>query len=178
MIDPKFNELPDETETGIKKPVPTGLADENRPERTAARTGLSINDTIAGDASLSVGGRGADTSGVRAGSGAGAGSSFVTPGARGESPAPNVRPGPAGSGATPLSDAATEQTATQNDAEDTLIRSASEEDSLSADEVASHAYQCWHERGCPVRSSEEDWHRAERELRERRRITKSSTATA
>ena len=75
MIDPKFNELPDETETGVKKAVPTGSADENRPERTA-RTGLSINDTIAGDASLSVGGRGADTSGVRAGSGARGGKLF------------------------------------------------------------------------------------------------------
>lgn len=33
--------------------------------------------------------------------------------------------------------------------------------------VAELAYRYWQERGCPIGSPEEDWYRAERELRDR-----------
>jgi hypothetical protein len=65
---------------------------------------LSINETVARDANLSVGSRGADTSGVESGAGAGAGLTQETPAAPGESPAPNVEQGPRGSGMTPRGD--------------------------------------------------------------------------
>ena len=72
MIDPKLNEIPVDTEP---------LTEEERQARiraTPAR-GLSINDTIAHDANLSIGGRGVDTSGVSAGAGSGADSTGTTP---------------------------------------------------------------------------------------------------
>ncbi len=75
MIDPKFNELPDKAKTGSGKLSETDLAEEETPTQTRApRPGLSVNDTIAADANLSVGGRGVNTSGVSSGAGAGAGS--------------------------------------------------------------------------------------------------------
>jgi hypothetical protein len=51
------------------------------------------------------------------------------------------------------------------------------EDRVADHEVAERAYCCWHERGCPQGSPEEDWHRAERELREERR-RRSAAASA
>lgn len=108
MIDPKFNEIPPDTE----------LAEENLTEeerairrREPAPRGLSINDTIARDANLSVGSRGVDTSGAAAGAGAGAGSTFVTPGDN-DSPAPEIVPGQRGTGMTPLADAPSGKTST------------------------------------------------------------------
>ncbi len=200
MIDPKFNEL-EETEPG-KKSLNTGLSQETDAS-AKPRPGLSINDTIAADANLSVGSRGTDTSGVRAGAGAGAGSSFVTPAATGESPAPGVVPGPRGSGITTLSSADPEQIPTQGgqsysvtpasplsgqetsrSGQETPFSSQEtsvvEEDfyELSNDEIAAHAYHCWLERGSPSGSSDEDWHRAERELRERARRPKTASAGA
>ncbi|MBV9267076.1 MAG: DUF2934 domain-containing protein [Acidobacteriaceae bacterium] len=162
MIDPKFNELPDTARPGSE----TDTLSQTKP-----RSGLSINDTIAADANLSVGSRGTDVSGVRAGAGAGAGSTYVTPASRGESPAPNVVPDARGSGMTPLSDTAPGQTPTRH-------LSPEETRSLTHEEIASHAYRCWHQRGCPEGSPEEDWHRAERELRERHATPKTSSATA
>lgn len=182
MIDPKFNEIPETPETAAKKVTPTGRVGEQTAAHTGAspRQGLSINDTIAADANLSVGGRGADTSGARSGAGAGAGSSFVTPGTLGESPAPRVAPGPTGSGSTPLSDAATEQTPTPltSPVTSSELGSSAESSNFSSDDVAAHAYRIWVERGSPHGSPEEDWHRAEREIRERAGIPKSSAATA
>lgn len=35
------------------------------------------------------------------------------------------------------------------------------------EEIARLAYRSWQERGCPIGSPEEDWYRAERELRQR-----------
>jgi hypothetical protein len=137
----------------------------------AARRGLSINDTIAADANLSVGARGTDTSGVRAGAGAGAGGASVTPASPGESPAPNVVPNPGGSGTTPLSTGAVNQAGGPPDL-------AGDSAHPSREEIAAQAYQCWHERGCPEGSPEEDWYRAERELRERRQREKSVPAVA
>ncbi|MDQ2710795.1 MAG: DUF2934 domain-containing protein [Acidobacteriota bacterium] len=187
MIDPKFNEL-DETETG-KKPLNTGLSQDTAAS-AKPRPGLSINDTIAADANLSVGSRGTDTSGVRAGAGAGAGSTFVTPGSAGESPAPSVVPGPRGSGITTLSSADPEQIPTQGGQSYSVTpassissqeTSGSSEESYepSNDEIAAHAYHCWLERGSPATgSSQEDWHRAERELRERARARRPKTSSA
>jgi hypothetical protein len=103
------------------------------------RSGLSINDTIAANANLSVGAKGVDTSGVEAGAGAGAGSTYVTPGAAGSSPAPNIVP---------------------------RSRLAAEEASVaSREEIAARAYQRWCQRGCPEGSPNVDWHAAEEELR-------------
>ena len=70
MIDPKLNKLPVEKADDLED---TELSPEERAERLRRPQGLSINDTIAGGANLSVGSRGVDTSGVKSGSGAGAG---------------------------------------------------------------------------------------------------------
>lgn len=182
MIDPKFDDLPDKTKTGTGNLPQTGLEEEETHTRTRApHPGLSVNDTVAADANLSVGGRGVNTSGVRSGAGAGAGTSYVTPGSRGETPAAKVVPGQTGSGTTPLSDISPGQRPTQQTSPDEYSSDASSgagNSDLSHGEIASHAYRCWHERGCPVGSSEEDWHRAEQELRQRRRNPQTSSATA
>lgn len=34
--------------------------------------------------------------------------------------------------------------------------------------IAARAYECWKERGCPVGSDQEDWFRAEQELKSQR----------
>lgn len=189
MIDPKFNEIDDTNQTGLKKTTETGLT-EDTSAADKPRRGLSINDTIAADANLSVGSRGADTSGVRAGVGAGAGSTYVTPGSSG-SPAPTVVPGARGSGSTPLSTANPEQIPTMDEDQPHATTPPSgntassdagsgSEDSyaLTSEEISAHAYRCWVERGSPHGSAEEDWHRAERELRERARNPKASSASA
>jgi hypothetical protein len=155
MTDPKLNELADEI-----KPEARDVRNETASRAAAPRSGLSVNDTIAGDVNLSVGGRGVDTSGVRAGAGAGAGSTHLSP-AHNNSPAPAIEAGPTGSGTTPLS---------QNVSGDSQR--------LSHDEIARHAYRCWLERGCPEGSAEEDWHRAERELAGPLSTPRSSVATA
>ena len=31
--------------------------------------------------------------------------------------------------------------------------------------IAARAYECWQERGCPIGSDQEDWFRAEKELK-------------
>ena len=105
MIDPKFNEIP--------VPESQTSSEEERQARLNAHPvrGLSINDTIARDASLSVGSRGVDTSGVSAGAGAGAGSTMITP-TTSDSPAPQVVPGNRGTGTSPLADAASGKTST------------------------------------------------------------------
>ncbi len=195
MIDPKLNEIPANTKTGRNDLSDGSSATANTATGAKPRAGLSINDTIASDANLSVGSRGVDTSGVRAGTGAGDGGTFVTPGSAGESPAPHIVPGARGSGMTALSNTATGQRPTQTDATETQVSegsfpgqthhhtsnslfSSGEGFELSYDEIASHAYRCWHERGCPEGSPEEDWQRAEQELRTRGLSRKTSTASA
>jgi hypothetical protein len=121
------------------------------------RSGLSINDTIAANANLSVGARGVDTSGVEAGAGAGAGSTYVTPGAAGSSPAPNIVPGSRGTGSTPRSGTAAEEEAS--------IRLDAKTGLATREEIAARAYQRWCQRGCPEGSPNVDWHAAEEELR-------------
>ena len=181
MIDPKFDKLPEKTGTGVNDRSATGVEEDKTLQRAAVpRQGLSINDTVASEANLSTGGRGVDVSGVRAGSGAGAGSSFVTPGNTSGSPAPNVAPGPTGSGTTPLSDGAIEQTRPEAnaDTDSTVARTGPVSSRLSHEEVAAHAYRCWHERGCPEGSPEVDWQRAEAELSERAKPGRAAAATA
>lgn len=188
MIDPKFNELPP-TPAGSpedRSEVPLS-AEQEAGSGSGPRTGLSINDTVASDANLSVGSRGADTSGVKAGAGAGAGGTFVSPVSSG-SPAPNVVPGARGSGTTPVSARATEQSPTireeagtfenSNDRPSTTSSSSQETPSYTYDEVAVLAYASWCERGCPEGSPEVDWHRAEQEVRRNRSGNRTAAATA
>ncbi len=104
MTDPKFNEIPVET------PAIPEHERRARANTTPAR-GLSINDTIARDANLSVGSRGVDTSGVSAGAGAGAGSTLLTPD-ESDSPAPQVVPSGRGTGMTANAEAPTGKTST------------------------------------------------------------------
>jgi hypothetical protein len=166
MIDPKLNKVPVATEDDSE----AELSEAQRRERSGRpRTGLSIRDTIAGDTTLSVGSRGVDASGVESGAGAGAGLTATTPGARGESPAPNIVPGASGPGTTPRSTAAPEQRPTQR------LETAS---GPTDDEIAAHAYKCWHERGCPDGSPEVDWYRAQEELRVQRKGSKATAVSA
>ncbi len=108
MVDPKFNALPTAPESDLEDEE--GSA-PGAGRGTKPRRGLSINDTIAAGADMSVGSRGVDTSGTAVGAGAGAGTTFVTPQDTG-SPAPNIVSGARGSGTTPRGDTATDQTAT------------------------------------------------------------------
>lgn len=164
MTDPKLNEIPADTQN---------LSDEQRGERARRpRSGLSINDTIAGDANLSVGGRGVDVSGVKAGAGAGAGSTSVTPGHSG-SPAPNIVPGGASTGTTPLGDSGL--TSSPNRGAD-LQRE--ESTGPTDDEIAVRAHEYWIERGRPHGSAHVDWERARLELIEERRRRAMSTIGA
>jgi hypothetical protein len=139
---------------------------------TRPRQGLSINDTIAADANLSVGGRGVDTSGVISGAGAGAGSTMLTPGSSG-SPAPNVVPGAASTGTTPRGDSGL--TASPNPG-----AAVQREAGLGPtdDEIAQLAHRYWIERGRPQGSPEVDWNRARQELIEQHRKRAMSTIGA
>lgn len=105
MIDPKLNEIP------VDDALLTEKERLARNRTATAAQGLSINDTIARDANLSVGGTGVDVSGVSAGAGAGAGSTYLTPDPS-SSTAPQVVPGSRGSGSTPLADAPDGETST------------------------------------------------------------------
>lgn len=175
MIDPKFNTLPKEAEGDLAEEAPVSSS-EGAERLKRPRPGLSINDTVAANANLSVGSRGVDTSGTKAGSGAGAGMTLTTPG-QDSSPAPNIQPGGRGSGTTVRSDSASGQIPTTR--VDTGTESAETASSAATgDEISERAYQCWHERGCPHGSPEVDWHRAEQELRERKRQSKGLGAAS
>jgi hypothetical protein len=207
MIDPKFNKLPADEADDLENVPESELSPEQRAARLRKpRPGMSINDTIARDANLSVGSRGVDTTGMISGSGAGAGLTSVTPGEGGESPAPNVVPVAPSSGTTPRGSTGPDQSPTTrlgSSAEPatrmgpgsepaTRMGAGSEpatrmgpgsepgtrqisDTEPTRDEIAARAYRCWHERGCPEGTPEEDWHRAEQELRrERQRSTAAS----
>lgn len=163
MVDPKLNEVPADAQGELQE------RGSGKPSagQSKARKGLSVNDTIARDANLSVGSRGADFSGVESGAGAGAGMTSTTPGTAGESPAPNIVPGARGVGTTPRSDSASGQSPTGG------VDRAGEP---TTEEIAHRAYQCWHERGCPEGSPDVDWCRAEEELRARRKGQRSQAA--
>jgi len=167
MIDAKLNELapePEGTKTGKK--VEGGT-----------RAGLSIKDTVAGGANLSTGARGVDTSGVSAGAGVGAGMTYASTTTAGESPAPAIVPGERSSGTTVRGGSNAGAPGAAMPSTDTEVHRSDTSSSSEADfgytkeDVAAHAYRCWHERGCPEGSPEQDWLRAEEELRSRRTRT-------
>lgn len=174
MIDPKLDKLQDKGNNPVEsKPVSESeKLREERVQRTSSSSpGLSINDTIARDANFSVGSHGVDVSGVKTGAGAGGGSTTITPGARGESPAPNIVPGARGSGTTPRG-----TYGLTDDRVADLSEPATTAPTRS--QITERAYRCWHERGCPHGSPEEDWHRAERELIEEQRAGRAASAKA
>ena len=169
MIDPKLNKLPVEKADKVEDTTAAELSPDEHAERLRRPQGLSIHDTIAGDANLSVGGRGVDTSGVRSGSGAGAGMTTVTPGESAGSPAPNVVPGGRGSGTTPRGSVGVDQSPT------TRLEARNEP---TREEISARAHRCWVERGRPEGSPEVDWRRAEEELRREREAGRSAAASA
>lgn len=169
MIDPKLDKVPADTASKAKGIQANEQRQSGNPNLRHAREGLSITDTIAGDANLSVGSRGVDVSGVEAGSGAGAGSTSTSP-TRSGSPAPTIVPPGRGSGMTPRSTSAL----TQDTAPSLLERSTAT--SVSQEEVSARAYRCWQERGCPDGSPEIDWHRAEKELEQERQRNRTAAA--
>lgn len=174
MIDPKFNALPVEAEGDFEEGPEGSSRSQTAEGLRGPRQGLSINDTVAANANLSVGSRGVDTSGASAGSGAGAGMTLTTPGDDG-SPAPNIAPGPRGSGTTVRSDSASGQTPT------TRLEAGTEGGetySFTNDEISTQAYHCWRERGCPHGSPEVDWERAVRQLRDQKERERTTAASA
>ena len=176
MIDPKLNELPVEgKDIAARRPL---TEEEEKAQRAArSRAGLSINDTIAAGANMSVGSRGVDTSGTRAGAGAGAGTTMLTPGVSGELPAPDVVPGVRGSGTTPLGSTNQQpELTTLPSYEGTESYRNEGMDEFTSDEISTRAHQCWLERGGPHGSPEVDWHRAVEQIR-LERAQKSRTAS-
>ena len=166
MIDPKLNE------------IPVGASDELLTEEQRAagrvpakpRPGLSINDTIAGAANLSVGARGIDTSGTSAGAGVGAGMTLTTPGGSDESPSPTLVPGSRGSGTTVrgTSDTMVPSAIMPESSEERTAAFSGSETSYSDHDIAAEANRCWHERGCPEGSPEVDWQLAQQRLKVRK----------
>ena len=153
IIDPKFDQLPEDAAGDFENVPWDQLTDEQRAQVQARRRGLSINDTIAASANTSVGARGMDFSGVEGGAGAGAGMTYLTPGERGESPAPNVVPGARGTGNAPRGDWTIHEQQGHNP-----------DLGPTNDEIATRAYEIWIGCGCPHGEHEEHWLRAEREL--------------
>jgi len=49
------------------------------------------------------------------------------------------------------------------------------ETDCTQDGVAALAYQMWQERGCPIGSDQEDWFRAENELKNRKVMAKGAS---
>ena len=175
MIDPKFNALPADAEGDFEEDPEGSLPGAHGPEgRGKPRQGLSINDTVAANANLSVGSRGVDTSGSSVGSGAGAGMTLTTAGDDG-SPAPNIAPGPRGSGTTPRGTSVSAQTPTTRSDAGT---EGEETFSFTTAEISQRAYRCWHERGCPLGSPEVDWERAVQQLREQKELERRIAASA
>jgi hypothetical protein len=173
MIDPKFNALPVEAE-GDFKDNPEESLSEDQLATKKPRAGLSINDTVAAGANLSVGSRGVDTSGASTGSGAGAGMTFTSPGDDG-SPSPTIVPGSRGSGTTLRADNVSGQTPTTRIDAGT---EGAETHSFTTDEISERAYHCWNERGCPHGSPEVDWERAVQLLREQKEQERNLAASA
>jgi hypothetical protein len=165
MIDPKLDQLPVDAAGDFEEVPWEKLTQEQRAQLLERRRGLSINDTVAAGPNMSVGARGLDFSGVEGGAGAGAGMTHLSPGERGESPAPNVVPGARGTGNAPRGEwNVPDQPLSNPDLGPTN------------EEIAARAYQCWHERGCPHGTPEEDWQRAEEELRRERSGKKAMAA--
>jgi len=173
MIDPKFNALPVDAEGDFKE-SPEGSLSEAQLAAKKPRQGLSINDTVAAGANLSMGSRGVDTSGASSGTGSGAGMTLTTPGDDG-SPAPTIVPGALGSGTTPRGDSVSGQTpATRLEAG----TESAETHPFTTEQISQRALQCWNERGCPLGSPEVDWQRAVEQLREEKEQERKIGTTA
>jgi len=166
MIDPKLDKLPADASGDFENIPEHQLTEEQRAQLRARRRGLSINDTVAAGPNMSVGARGLDASGIEGGAGAGAGMTHLSPAKRGESPVPNVIPGARGTGNAPRGEWNVPNQPHSNP-----------DLGPTNEEIAARAYQCWRERGCPHGTPEEDWHRAEQELR-RARAQRPGTRTA
>lgn len=171
MIDPKLNELPIDPNDEIAN-AGDGRVTEKTQAESGKRRGLSVNDTVASNANLSVGSRGVDTSGVKAGAGAGAGMAMTAAGETGESPAPQIMGGDRGAGTTTLGTNNSKTTGSTVPATGSGISGgAAESGHLAGDlagsegEIAALAYNYWCDRGCPVGSPEVDWKRAEEKYR-------------
>jgi len=171
MIDPKLNEIP--VEHSVSNPQ-SDFRREMIPGR--ATQGLSIQDTIAGDSTLSVGARGVDTSGVQAGAGVGAGTASVTP-TTSASPAPAIVPGTRlnASGQSRIDRADTGLPGTGHT--DSSTASLDTSDGPTWDEISVRAYEIWCDQGCPMGSRDSDWQQAEQELR-RERLSRSHASAA
>lgn len=152
MIDPKLNATPSPESAGAAKDK-EALA---RLQKVSA--GLSVKDTVSANADLSTGGRGVDTSGVSAGSGAGAGMTRLT---NKDSMVPQVVPDGRGSGTTALGAGATQ-------ASQSNMPGANASAEFADEEISALAYQAWCDRGCPIGSPEVDWETAANQLRSRR----------
>jgi hypothetical protein len=162
MIDPKLDRLPVDEKGDFEDYDERTITPEQAARR--ARAGLSINDTIAANATMSVGGLGADTSGVAAGAGAGAGTTYLGPGSGGSgSPAPTIVPGARAAGSTQRGEPAYEVGTTT-------------ESVPTSEEISALAYEYWVAKGYPTGSHEEDWRQAEEELVARRRLTRAQGA--
>jgi hypothetical protein len=92
MIDLKLNELPIDAQGDFESDFEnnSNYTEAQKAAFRARRQGLSVKDTIAGDAMNSVGARGVGTSGTESGAGAGAGLANVTPVMPGDSTVPDV----------------------------------------------------------------------------------------
>jgi hypothetical protein len=171
MNDPKFNELPVEKTGDFEKKSEVDSEEQQDARAKKNRAGLSINETVAANANLSVGSRGVDTSGVRAGAGAGAGMTATAPSSPGSTPAATIVPGARGSGTTATGSGGTDQNPSLRLDTDSGVSS---EDA----EIQALAHELWVERGCPLGSPEVDWNRATEEVRRRREYTRTAAATA
>ncbi|MBV8834442.1 MAG: DUF2934 domain-containing protein [Acidobacteriaceae bacterium] len=172
MIDPKLNELPVEGANRRSASAST-VEEEDLERRRRSQAGLSINDTIAGQANMSVGGRGVVTSGTETGAGAGAGTTMSTPVPSGQSPAPTIVSGARGSGTTELG-----TTYVQSEAATLPSTGLADAGEPTEDQIAARAYTCWYERGCPTGSPEVDWHRAVEEIRRERQAKTHARAAS
>jgi len=163
MIDPKLNDLP--VEGALRRSEATrnvSTEEEEAEQLRRSRAGLSINDTVAAGANMSVGARGVAASGTEAGAGAGAGTTLSTPVSSANSPSPTIAPGARGSGTTTLGSAYAQPEASTHPSSNTQAAE------ISQQEIAARAYCSWCDRGRPLGSPEIDWRRAEEELRRER----------
>ena len=152
MIDPKLNVTPDESSRSSSG-MPKSKDDAARLKKVSSS--LSINDTVAGNANLSTGAGGVDTSGVSAGAGAGKGMTRID--SSDPSAVTETVPGARGSGTSTLGSSNVQATEANFPADD----------AQSSSEIEALAYQSWVDRGRPIGSPEVDWHTAVEQLRSR-----------
>jgi len=62
-----------------------------------------------------------------------------------------------------------------NEPAESAVPSAGAETACNEDEVAALAYKLWQERGCPIGSDQEDWFRAEDELKNRKVMAEAAS---